>query len=95
MIIVRAIKRYGLENFKLIILEKYSAVEPLSIEKILEREQYFINLLNPSPPYGGAYNILKIAGNSLGFKHTEETKELIRLKTLGRRHTEEVIKLMI
>lgn len=88
LIIVRGIKHYGLENFELIILEDFSAAESSSIEQILEREQYWINLLNP------IYNILTIAGNSLGFKHTEETKELIKLKSLGRRHTDETRKLM-
>lgn len=48
LIIVRAIKIYGLENFKLIKLEDFSAAESLSIEQILEREQYWVNLLNPS-----------------------------------------------
>ena len=71
----------------------------MSIEQILEREQYWINLLNP------IYNILKIAGNSVlrvGFKHThlspmgawEETKELIRQKALGRKHLEDTKLLM-
>jgi group I intron endonuclease len=34
---------------------------------ILSREQYYINLIEPK------YNILKIAGSSLGYKHTEES----------------------
>jgi hypothetical protein len=35
---------------------------------LLEREQYYINELNPE------YNILKIAGNRLGSKHSDATK---------------------
>jgi len=31
---------------------------------LIEREQYYIDLLNPE------YNILKIAGSRLGVKHT-------------------------
>ena len=35
---------------------------------LLEREQYYLNTLNPE------YNILKQAGSSLGFKLSQETK---------------------
>lgn len=34
---------------------------------LLEREQYYLNILNP------AYNILKIAGSNAGHKQSEET----------------------
>jgi hypothetical protein len=37
---------------------------------ILEREQYYLDLLKPE------YNILKVAGSSLGFKHSEESRAL-------------------
>jgi len=37
-------------------------------EKCIEREQYYIDLLKPE------YNLLKVAGSLLGFKHSEETK---------------------
>jgi hypothetical protein len=47
----------------------------------IEREQYYIDLLAPE------YNILKTAGSSLGYKHTEET--LAKLK--GHKHTEETL----
>lgn len=50
LIIIRAILKYGLGNFTLIILE-YT-----SIENILNREQYWLDLLNPE------YNILDQAG---------------------------------
>lgn len=36
------------------------------IDKLIEREQYYIDTLLP------LYNILKTAGNSLGYKHSEE-----------------------
>ena len=42
---------------------------------MLEREQYYIDLLQPE------YNLLKTAGSRLGKKHTEETiKKLKNLK---------------
>lgn len=61
MIIHKAILKYGYSKFKLDILE-YCAPEDC-----IKREQYYIDLLKPK------YNILKIAGSSLGHKHTEET----------------------
>lgn len=44
---------------------------------MIEREQYYIDTLNPE------YNILKIAGSPLGYKHSEETiaKFKARLRT--------------
>jgi len=38
----------------------------------IEREQYYIDLLKPE------YNILKLAGSSLGHIYSEETKEKMR-----------------
>ena len=40
----------------------------------MDREQYYLDCLKPE------YNILKIAGSSLGFKHSEETKVKIKEK---------------
>jgi hypothetical protein len=59
--IKKAINKYGLINFKFIILEYYPGIilkENLKKNHILllERENYWINLLNPP------YNILKTAG---------------------------------
>lgn len=48
-------------------------------EKCIEREQYYFDKLNPE------YNVLKIAGSSFGYKHTEET--LVKLRE--RKHSEE------
>jgi hypothetical protein len=43
---------------------------------LILREQYYINLLNPS------YNILKTAGSRLGFKCSKET--LLKFEVRGR-----------
>lgn len=59
--IYSAILKHGLSLFKLEILE-YCAPN-----KCIEIEQKYINLLKPN------YNILQIAGSSLGFKHSVET----------------------
>lgn len=85
LVIVKAINKYGLDNFNLVILE---ILPDLDAKILLKKEQYWISLLEP------IYNVLTVAGNSSGFKHTEETKELLKLKTLGRKHTEEVRLLM-
>lgn len=61
----RAYNKYGKENFDFFILEYCEA------EKLLEREQYYLDNLKPE------YNICKIAGNCLGKITTEETKKKI------------------
>lgn len=54
--------KYGEQNFKFEILE-YATKETL-----IEREQFYIDTLNP------VFNFLKTAYSSIGFKHSEETK---------------------
>lgn len=58
--------KYGLENFV------YEILEICLPEKCLEREQYWIDLLNPH------YNLCKVAGSSLNKKTSEETKQKIK-----------------
>jgi group I intron endonuclease len=85
-LIVKAIKKYSLDNFSLTILE-YVPERKLAVIK----EQIWIDKVNPE------YNTLKLAGSSLGYKHTEESRFKIALantgKTnlgpLGHEHTEE------
>nr|YP_010608748.1 hypothetical protein PNX16_mgp023 [Drechslerella dactyloides]WAN89828.1 hypothetical protein [Drechslerella dactyloides] len=72
--IYNALLKYGHSKFSLEILE-YCVTE-----KCLEREQYYINILKPE------YNILKIAGSSLGFKHSEETIAKISTAKKGVKH---------
>ena len=63
---------------------------------IIKREQYYIDVLKPK------YNILKLAGSSLGFKHKEETKKLMSINNtkekhpfFGKNHNEKSIRLML
>lgn len=44
---------------------------------LLDREQYYINILKPE------YNILQIAGSTLGYNHSEEIKDQISKSLLG------------
>ena len=53
-IIYRALLKYGYSNFRLEILEYCEKA------KILEREQYYLDVLKPT------YNICEVAGSSLG-----------------------------
>lgn len=66
MTICNSLLKHGHSNFSLVILEYCDS------KKTIEREQYYMDLLKPE------YNLLKFAGSSLGFKHTEET--LVKLR---------------
>lgn len=72
MLIAKALLKYGYSNFSLEILEY---CEP---EVLISREQYYLDLLKPE------YNILTLAGSSLGYKHSEET--LAKLKLITNEH---------
>lgn len=69
MHINRALLKYGYSKFKLEILEY------CKISNLIEKEQYYLDLLKPE------YNILLKAGSSLGFKHSEKTKLYLKTKT--------------
>ena len=61
----------------------FSVIEVVNIkEKLVEREQYYINSLKPE------ININLIANSSLGVKRSEETKEKMRQANLGLKHPE-------
>jgi hypothetical protein len=70
-IIYKALVKYGYSQFKLDILE---ICDPTNL---IEREQYYLDLLEPE------YNILKTAGSLKGFIHSEATIELMRAAKLG------------
>jgi len=70
---------HGQEAFELIILEYCEK------DKLLEREQYWLDLTQCYDKNIG-YNLNKIAGSMLGYKHSEETK----LKFKDRIYTDEI-----
>lgn len=65
-IIHQAILKYSYSNFSLEILEY------CDINNLVSKEQYYINKLKPE------YNILKTAGSSLGFKHSQKTLDYFK-----------------
>ncbi len=68
----KAWNKHGKDNFNFII------IEDVIIENLLEREQYYIDLYDVCNRKKG-YNLAPTAGNTLGFKHTEETKRKLSL----------------
>lgn len=65
------INRAGYSNFKLEILEY------CDVSDTIQREQYYLGLLQPD------YKINPTAGSLLGFKHSEQTKAVMRQVKLG------------
>ena len=71
-----ALIKYGYKSFTLEILEYCPQT------KLLEREQFYLDLLVPE------YNILKSAYSLLGFKHSQETIEKLKSKIISPEHKE-------
>ena len=67
--IYKALLKYGYSNFSLEILEFCEASEAVA------REQHYMDIVKPE------YNIFKIAGSSLGKKHSEETLAKLKGRT--------------
>lgn len=74
-LIVKAINKYGIDNFYISILE-YTDNNRFNL---IKREQYWIDNIKSE------YNILQIAGSTLGYKHTEEAKLKISLTNIDRK----------
>lgn len=71
-----AYNKYGDTSLEFEIIE-YIEIDDNIKETLLEREQFWIDTINPE------YNILPIAGSTLGFKHSEETKQKLSNSTKG------------
>jgi group I intron endonuclease len=76
MPIIKALLKYDQSNFILLILEY------VEFYNLTNRETYFITSLIPY------YNVLKQGYSSLGYKHTEETKELLSQLAKNRVHSD-------
>lgn len=79
-LICKALLKYGYAGFRLEILEY------CPVSTVLDREQFYIDKLNPE------YNILKIAGSNLGYKHSEASLKLMSDASKSRNELEEVLK---
>jgi group I intron endonuclease len=86
MYINNALLHHGYSAFSLSILE-YLDISGLSKDEskklILSREQHYIDSLSPE------YNILKVAGSSLGYIHTKETLIKMSEVKIGKTLSEE------
>jgi group I intron endonuclease len=71
-LICKALLKYGYSSLKLEILEY---CDP---SLVIEREQYYIDLLKPE------YNIFQVAGSLFGYKHTPESLEKMREIAINR-----------
>lgn len=70
-IICKALLKHGHNEFSLDILEYCGP------EVVIEREQYYMDLLQPE------YNTLKVAGSTLGYNHTEETRAKFKARVFS------------
>lgn len=77
-----AIRKYGKENFSIELIDFCN-----SWEELTEKEQYYISEYKSlQDEYG--YNMTEGGDGTFGRCHTEETKEKIRQKAIGREVTE-------
>jgi len=60
--IIRAILKYGMSNFIVVILEFTTRLDAITAE------QTYINKYKP------VYNVLQVAGSTLGYKHSDKSK---------------------
>jgi group I intron endonuclease len=73
-ILAAAVQKYGLSNFAFIVLETLPNVVSKEENKdLLTLEDKYLNTLKP------IYNIAPIAGNTLGVKHSDETRAKMKL----------------
>lgn len=72
MAIYQAINKYGMQEFKLEILEYCDKTVTI------EREQFYLDKLKPE------YNLLKKAGSVFGFRHTLLSRKKMSEVALGR-----------
>lgn len=76
MPIAKALLKYGQDNFAVLI------VEYVNVESLTSRETYYITHLLPY------YNVLKQGYSSLGYKHTEATKQMLSELAKNRTHSD-------
>lgn len=78
-----SIRKYGIENFMLEVLDTLDVSEELK-----ELEKFYISLYNSNNRLQG-YNLTEGGDGTLGKYHSSETKNKIRLKALNRKPKED------
>lgn len=87
--LTHAVKKYGIENFEVVILEK------VPVDRLDEREQYWMDFYDV---VHSGYNICPIVGTARGIKRSEKTCEKLRKaatgnkRALGHKHSKETCK---
>ncbi len=76
----KSYNKYGKENFH------FEIIEYVDSYNLIEREQYWIDLLDANNRKKG-YNKRLIAGSNLGVKASKETKEKLRKSHLGHKRS--------
>lgn len=71
----KSFNKYGELNFI------FELIEQCNKENLLNREQYYIDNLNPQ------YNMCKIAGSNFGIKRSKETCEKLRVSNTGKKQS--------
>jgi len=79
MPIIQGLLKYGQDNFAVLIVEY---ILPSTLEQLSIRETYYITKLLPY------YNVLKQGYSSLGYKHTELTKQMLSELATNRKHSD-------
>jgi group I intron endonuclease len=70
----RSYDKHGIDSFK------FEIIEECSKENLIIIEQHYIDLFDT---YNNGYNCSPIAGNTLGFKHSEESKKKMSISRKG------------
>lgn len=75
--IATSVKLLGIKNFAFVVIDLYpDKITDKTNLNLLSLEQYYLDLIKPN------YNILSLAGNSFGFKHTPNTIKNMRIINL-------------
>lgn len=80
----RSFNKHGEENFVFKIIEYVNSDET----ELLKREQYWLDYLQTYNRDKG-YNICKMAGTMSGFKHSDDTKQLLSKMGKGKKRSDE------